>query len=286
MLSEQRPPSRKSRLATRLVVLVLAGGVVGAGIVGARGVISNFGGPRCQATASGTSVDFDPSQTAYAATIEAVAEKRGLPARAATIAIATAIQESKLRNLKYGDRDSVGLFQQRPSQGWGTVDQILDPVYATNKFYDALVKIDGYEGMRITEIAQKVQKSAYPEAYADHEQEGRLLSSTLSGHSPEGLGCRLNDATTGDPAALKAALKTELGVTSAVSGRTLTVTAGSERAAWSAGAYAVATASLHGATSVRVGSREWTRTRDSSGWEWHDAKAGGRASTVTITFAA
>lgn len=286
MLSEQRPPSRKSRLATRLVVLVLAGGVVGAGIVGARGVISNFGGPRCQATASGTSVDFDPSQTAYAATIEAVAEKRGLPARAATIAIATAIQESKLRNLKYGDRDSVGLFQQRPSQGWGTVDQILDPVYATNKFYDALVKIDGYEGMRITEIAQKVQKSAYPEAYADHEQEGRLLASTLSGHSPEGLGCRLNDATTGDPAALKAALKTELGVTSAVSGRTLTVTAGSERAAWSAGAYAVATASLHGATSVRVGSREWTRTRDSSGWEWHDAKAGGKASTVTITFAA
>ena len=180
----------------------------------------------------------------------------------------------------------MGLFQQRPSQGWGTVDQILDPVYATNKFYDALVKIDGYEGMRITEIAQKVQKSAYPEAYADHEQEGRLLASTLSGHSPEGLGCRLNDATTGDPAALKAALKTELGVTSAVSGRTLTVTAGSERAAWSAGAYAVATASLHGATSVRVGSREWTRTRDSSGWEWHDAKAGGMASTVTITFAA
>lgn len=286
MLSEQRPPSRKRRFATRVVVLILAGAVVGAGIVGARGVVSNFGGPRCQATASGTSVDFDPSQTAYAATIEAVAEKRGLPARAATIAIATAIQESKLRNLKYGDRDSVGLFQQRPSQGWGTVDQILDPVYATNKFYDALVKIDGYEAMRITEIAQKVQKSAYPEAYADHEQEGRLLASTLSGHSPEGLGCRLNDATTGDPAALKAALKTELGVTSAVSGRTLTVTAGSERAAWSAGAYAVATASLHGATAVRVGSREWTRTRDSSGWKWHDAKTGGTASTVIVTFAA
>ena len=147
------------------------------------------------------------------------------------------------------------------------------------------MKIEGYEGMRITEIAQKVQKSAYPEAYADHEQEGRLLASTLSGHSPEGLGCRLDDATTGDPAALKAALKTELGVTSTVSGRTLTVTAGSERAAWSAGAYAVAKASLHGATSVRVGSREWTRTRNSSGWEWHDAKSAGKTNSVTVTFA-
>ena len=196
-------------------------------MVGARGLVTNFGSPRCQATAAGASVDFDPSQTAYAATIEAVAEKRGLPARAATIAIATAIQESKLRNLKYGDRDSVGLFQQRPSQGWGTVDQILDPVYATNKFYDALVKVDGYEHMRITEIAQEVQKSAYPEAYADHETEGRLLASTLSGHSPEGMGCRLDDATSGDPAALKSALSKELGVKATVSGRTLTVAAGS-----------------------------------------------------------
>jgi hypothetical protein len=285
VLSDERRPSRTRRFVTRVVVVLLAGGVVGAGIVGVRGVVSNFGPARCQATAAGSTVDFDPSQTAYAATIEAVAEKRGLPARAATIAIATAIQESKLRNLKYGDRDSVGLFQQRPSQGWGTVEQILDPVYSTNKFYDALVKIKGYEGMRITEIAQKVQRSAYPEAYADHEQEGRLLASTLSGHSPEGLGCRLEDATTGDPAALKAALKTELGVTSSVSGRTLTVTAGSERGAWSAGAYAVAKASLHGATSVRVGSREWTRTRNSSGWAWHDAKAGGKAGTVTVTFA-
>ena len=285
VLAEQRRPSRTRRFVTGVVVVLLAGGVVTAGIVGVRGVLSNFGPPRCQATAAGTSVDFDPSQTAYAATIEAVAEKRGLPARAATIAIATAIQESKLRNLKYGDRDSVGLFQQRPSQGWGTVDQILDPVYSSNKFYDALVKIKGYEGMRITEIAQKVQRSAYPEAYADHEQEGRLLASTLSGHSPEGLGCRLDDATTGDPAAFKAALKTELGVTSTVSGRTLTVSAGSERAAWSAGSYAVAKASLHGATSVRVGSREWTRTRNSSGWAWHDAKAAGKAGTVTVTFA-
>lgn len=270
---------------TVLVLVLLAGGLVVAGVVGARGLISNFGGPRCQATAAGVSVDFDPSQTAYAATIVAIAEKRGLPARAATIAIATAIQESKLRNLRYGDRDSVGLFQQRPSQGWGTVEQILDPVYSTNKFYDALVKVDGYESMRITEIAQEVQKSAYPEAYADHETEGRLLASTLSGHSPGGLGCRLDDATEGDPGAMKSALAKELGVNASLSGRTLTVAAASERAAWSAGAYAVAKADAHGATSVRVGSREWTRTRGSSGWEWDDAGKLGRPTTVTVTFA-
>ena len=282
-LAEHRPPSRTRRFATRIVLVLFVFAVVGAGWVGLRGTLHNLGGPRCQATATGTSVDFDPSQTAYAATIVAIAEKRGLPARAGTIAIATAIQESKLRNLTYGDRDSVGLFQQRPSQGWGTEKQILDPVYATNKFYDALVKVDGYEQMRITEIAQEVQRSAYPEAYADHELEGRLMASTLSGHSPGGLGCRLDDATAGQPSELRAALSKELGVSSSVKGRVVTVRATSERRAWSAGSFAVAKAAQYGATRVRVGSKEWTRTRDTDGWTWQSVK-GGSASTVTVTF--
>ena len=139
--------------------------------------------------------------------------------------------------------------------------------------------------MRITEIAQKVQKSAYPEAYADHEQEGRLLASTLSGHSPEGLGCRLDDATTGDPAALKAALsKRARRRGHGQRSHPHRQAAASERAPGAPGSYAVAKARVHGATSVRVGSSEWTRTRDTSGWEWHDAK-GGKATTVTVTFA-
>jgi hypothetical protein len=285
VLAEEHRPSRLRRLAIRFVLLAVAAGVVFAAWMGVRGVVTNFGGPRCQATALGSSVDFDPSQTAYAATIQAVAEKRGLPARAATIAIATAIQESKLRNLKYGDLDSVGLFQQRPSQGWGKTAQILDPVYATNSFYDALVKIHGYETMKITEIAQKVQKSAYPDAYASHEQEGRLLASALSGHSPGGLGCRLNDATTADAAGLTSSLQRELGVTPTGSGRTLTVAASSERAAWNVGAYAVAKAAQFGVTTVRVGSKQWTRTRDASGWQWQSTRSGSQATTVTITFA-
>ena len=273
------------RLLTRLVLLLFVAAVVAAGFLGVRGVLHSFGGPECRATALGKSVTFDPSQTAYAATIDAVAEKRGLPARAATIAIATAIQESKLRNLTYGDRDSVGLFQQRPSQGWGTEKQILDPVYASSKFYDELVKIKGYEQMRITEIAQKVQKSAYPEAYADHEQEGRLLASTLSGHSPGGLGCRLKDATDGNPAAMRTALSAELGVSASVKGSTLTVRAGSERRAWSAGAFAVAKAEQYGATSVTVGSRRWTRTTGADGWDWKPARTPVPQGTAVVAFA-
>ena len=284
VLAEEHHPSALRRVVTRAVLVLFAGGLVVAGVLGAKGVLHNFGGPQCQATALGQDVTFNPSQTAYAATIDAVAEKRGLPARAATIGIATAIQESKLRNLNYGDRDSVGLFQQRPSQGWGTREQLLDPVYATNAFYDALVKIKGYESMRITEIAQKVQRSAYPEAYADHEQQGRLLASTLSGHSPGGLGCRLNDASRGDATGFQKALKAELGATAAVSGRSATVRAPSERKAWSAGAYAVAKADQYGATRVRVGDQEWRRTRDTDGWAWHRVSSDLPATSVVVTF--
>ena len=99
----------------------------------------------CVASVDGTGYELDPDQAANAALITAIAVQREMPARAATIAIATAIQESKLRNIDYGDRDSLGLFQQRPSQGWGTQAQVMDPVYATNAFYDALARIEGYE---------------------------------------------------------------------------------------------------------------------------------------------
>ena len=125
--------------------------------------------------------------------LRGVAVLRQLPARAATIAVATAMQESKLVNLDYGDRDSLGLFQQRPSQGWGTPEQVRDPVYATNAFYDVLVKIDGYRAMQITDVAQQVQRSAFPEAYADHEPDARVLASALSGHSPAAMSCTLDE---------------------------------------------------------------------------------------------
>jgi hypothetical protein len=284
VLSEDRPRSRTRKALTRAVLTLFALGLVAAGYLGVQGFLHNLGGPRCQATALGTSVDFDPSQTRYAATITALAVKRGLPPRAATIAIATAIQESKLRNLRYGDRDSIGLFQQRPSQGWGTEQQILDPVYATNRFYDALVKVQGYESMEITKVAQEVQRSAYPEAYADHEQEGRILASALSGHSPAGLGCRIDAADSSDPASLVTELEAELGVSARSTGSTVELTADSALQAWSVGAWAVAKADTHGVERVRVEGREWTRTRDEDGWAWQSTP-GGAAKTVTITLA-
>jgi len=146
---------------------------------------------RCTATVDGRTVTVDVEQAENAALITAVAIDRGMPARAATIALATAYQESKLYNLESGDRDSLGLFQQRPSQGWGSREEILDPYYAANAFYDELAKLDGYEGMRVTVAAQRVQRSGFPEAYADHEADARVLASALTGNSPHAFSCRL-----------------------------------------------------------------------------------------------
>jgi hypothetical protein len=147
----------------------------------------------CQARVAGRVVDLSTEQAENASTISAVAVRRGLPARAASIALATAYQESKLQNLDHGDRDSLGIFQQRPSQGWGTAKQIRDPYYSANRFYDELEKIDGYQTMRITEAAQKVQRSGYPEAYQDHAADARALASALSGNSPATFSCVVRD---------------------------------------------------------------------------------------------
>ena len=195
-------PTSRTR---RRVVGVVAGVVVVAalavvGFVVLRDNVPFLTSEQCTARAAGHSVALDPDEARYAGLITAIAVQRGLPARAASIALATAYQESGLRNLRGGDRDSLGLFQQRPSQGWGTPEEILDPVYATNAFYDALVRIDGYEDMEITEAAQRVQRSAFPDAYADHEADARTLASALTGNSPRAFACRLHgDVDEADP---------------------------------------------------------------------------------------
>lgn len=114
-------------------------------------------------------------QVTNAAIIVQVGAERGVPLFGWTIAVATAMQESSLRNLPGGPDDSVGLFQQRPSQGWGTVEQLLDPRYAATKFYEALAKVDGWQNMTLTDAAQRVQKSAYPDAYARWTGEAQHL---------------------------------------------------------------------------------------------------------------
>ena len=180
-----------STLRRATIAVVAAVGAVAATLVlvdrGVRpGILDSSG---CTAEVDGHEVTIDLKQAENASLITAIAMQRGMPARAASIALATAFQESKLYTLDYGDRDSVGLFQQRPSQGWGTAAQLTDPEFATNAFYDALTGIDGYPEMEITVAAQEVQRSAYPDAYADHEEDARALASALTGNSPRGLWC-------------------------------------------------------------------------------------------------
>ena len=152
---------------------------------------------QCTAEVGGHSVTLDLEQARYAGLITAIAVERGLPARAASIALAAAYQESKLHNVDGGDRDSAGLFQQRPSQGWGSLAEVRDPVHATNAFYDALARVDGYQDLAITVAAQEVQRSGFPNAYAAHEADARVLASALTGNSRAALSCRLDDTDEG-----------------------------------------------------------------------------------------
>ena len=190
-----------NRVLGALAALVLVAAVLAGGVYVIRGVAPDLLPDGCEATVDGTTVKLDPEQAENAGLIAALGVRRGLPARAVSIALATAYQESDIRNLSTGDRDSIGLFQQRPSQGWGTARQVSDPVYATNAFYDALVEVEGYADMPITEAAQEVQRSAYPDAYADHEDDARILASALTGNSRGAFHCEVpGTADAADPA--------------------------------------------------------------------------------------
>ncbi|NBE53960.1 C40 family peptidase [Streptomyces boluensis] len=124
-------------------------------------------------------LDDPAEQVPHAKTIQATGVAMNIPARGQVVALATALQESGLRNLTYGDRDSLGLFQQRPSQGWGTANQILDPVHASTKFYEGLQQVPGWQSLSITQAAQEVQKSGFPEAYAKWEPLATALQKAI-----------------------------------------------------------------------------------------------------------
>lgn len=179
-------------------------------------VTGGSGGPGCNVVSGkgdGASYEFTPEQAVNAATITAVGTARGLPERAVTIALATALQESALRNIKHGDRDSLGLFQQRPSQGWGTPKEIMDPTYSAGEFYDHLVKVPGYTRLPLTVAAQRVQRSGFPQAYAKHEPDAALLAAALTGQSAATLTCEGRPAATraSGPDGVRAALVRDFG---------------------------------------------------------------------------
>lgn len=272
----------------RLLVLGLALALIAGGIYTAVAFIQRSEtliAEKCTAAVGSRKADLATDQAANAALITAVAVRRGLPPRAASIALATAMQESKLRNIGHGDKagpDSRGLFQQRPSQGWGTEEQVMDPYYSTGAFYDALVKIPGYESLEVTAAAQQVQRSAYPAAYAEHEDMGRAFASALTGQSPAALDCTLKSPEgSGDVQAVLAEINAAFGnVQGSADGSTIVLEAdGSE--AWAVAQWAVANAKSLSVTEVGVDGRSWDRA-SRNGWQPSGAQSG----QVTVTVAA
>src|SRR5215210_3652367 len=216
------------------------------------------GQQRCVATANDQSVTLDLEQAHYASIVAGLSVKRGLPPRAASIAVATTYQETGIRNLDYGDRDSVGLFQQRPSQGWGSRKQLLDPYYASDKFYDALVKINDWETEDITTVAQRIQNSSYPDAYRDHEADARVLASALTGHSTEGFTCLERAGKSGKPSALVSSIEKTFGtVSDKTKDKVVGIDARSGALAWAYAGHALANADRYGVVGVKVDGQQW-----------------------------
>lgn len=194
-------------------------------------------------------------QAANAATIAAVGKRLGMPDHAVTIALATALQESKLRNLDYGDRDSLGLFQQRPSQGWGTRAQVQDPVRSAGAFYAHLRRIAGWQALPVTVAAQRVQHSAAPDAYAQWEDAARQLARALTGEVAASFACQFRSAP--QPAAgvrVQERASAELGP----GGLSRTAT---RAQTWTTTSWLVAQASAYGISTVSVAGLTWTAKR-------------------------
>ena len=282
-LAEDDRTPRRRWLGRGLLLVVVASVGVG-GWVGVRKVIDEFTPQRCEVTATDQTFSWAPDQASNSAVITAIALRRGLPARAATIALATAMQESKVRNITFGDRDSVGLFQQRPSQGWGTVEEIMNPEYSSNAFYDGLIKVPDWENADIAHAAQEVQRSADGSYYAQHEGKARVTASVLAGYSPAGIGCRLKDPVTPGSADQVAALVlADHGVTARVEGDTVVVDAGSVEQAWSIGSWGVARATDTGVVAVTVADQQWKRSLSSSALSWGRAATPAGAQTVVLS---
>lgn len=236
----------------------------------------------CMVSVDGFSTWLSWEQAENAAIIVGESINRGLPARAATIALVTAYQESDLRNVDYGDLDSLGLFQQRPSQGWGTPEQVMDPWYAAGAFYDHLVQVPGWDSGVINDVAQEVQRSGYPEAYGQHEQKGRAWASALTGYSPAAVSCVDRSGASGNATVLTDFFARVWGdgVTVSVEEGVVRAEGTSTETNWALGHLSMLWARSAGITAVQVEAQSWTM----SGLDyalWQPAEA--QASQVGIT---
>ncbi|MFJ3930407.1 hypothetical protein [Streptomyces sp. NPDC090029] len=306
-MSETASPVRRGRLrrfaAALLVLLALAGYV-------AVRYVTGGSPPGCVVRASekgGAVYRLTAEQADNAATIAAVGTTRGMPQRAVTIALATALQESALRNITYGDRDSLGLFQQRPSQGWGTPKQILDPVYSAGIFYDHLAEVPGYSRLPLTVAAQRVQRSGFPQAYAKHEPDATLLSAALTGGASAALSCSVRpDGRAGDASAVQEELTRAFGpgvlppsapAAGAPGSSVLSVpvdqedpdgadrAGGADRRGWELAHWAVARSDTLRVAEVSYAGRVWSSDRAVEGWRAQRSSQGDDTDSVRIRVA-
>jgi hypothetical protein len=265
----------RSRIVLASITAIVV--LVGAGIFVATRMFNSALPPLlrseyCTAQAGSGLVTIGVDQMADAATIVAVGIRKGVPSRAVEVALATSLQESKLRNLTGGDRDSIGLFQQRPSQGWGTAKQIADPRYAADRFYGALMHVKGWQSMSITAAAQSVQRSAHPDAYAKWATEATTLSKALLGDASHAVDCYVGSTpATRGPAAigtLTTNLRHDWGslldTLPAHTPDTVSLAVDGTQAGWQYAHWLVAHAESSGIMRVRFGNLQWTAK--AGGW--------------------
>jgi len=250
--------------------------------------------PGCQAGTGNNAVALDFGQAADAATVAGVAVREGLPNRALTVAYATAFQESKLENLTYGDRDSVGIFQQRPSMGWGAAKNLKDPAFASRAFFRALVKVKDYTTIPVYQAAQDVQRSADGSAYEQYTQPGEQLAKyyTSVPHavtcwynpaqqaSSQGVSTKLNlhgaaeelDHVFGAPGQGQDPALT--GVTRIRSGSADLITT-APGAGWAVANWLVTNASSYGITRVSYAGYQWTAGLNETSWQANSTETAG-----------
>ena len=265
--------ARTGFVALAVVVLAVAAIAVGARVLwnAARSAVKSDG---CDFG----SYSLDLGQAQIASTIVGTVLKRQLPERAAVLTIGAALQESKLRNLAAGagDRDSVGILQQRPSQGWGTAAQIANVQYATGKFLDAVLKVPNWQSDSLADVVQAVQVSADGAAYARHEPEAQAVADALSGAEAMGVSCSFGKPTVvASTATVVKAVQSDLPVSAPTqAGREVTVAG----AGWATASWFVCNADTLGIDSVRYDGQNWSRSK---GWK-ADASASKAAVVATL----
>jgi hypothetical protein len=285
MQNSYRRPRWRRRLTvlTVIVVLLAVGGYVAYSAY-RHYVVRLLTVPGCQAGTGTNAIPLDFGQASDAAIIAGVAVREHLPQQALTVAYATALQEAKLENPDYGDLDSVGIFQQRPSQGWGTTTQLEDPAYAAAAFFGALLQVPNWATMPVYQAAQDVQRSADGSAYQQYAGTGAALAAdyTTAPHAVTcwydpgtqaanlGVSPKLNlknadaglDDAFGTPGAAKA-VETIATARTGDSG-SFGVTTGS---GWPVANWLVTNAGDYGITQVRYDGYQWTAGLTETSWQ-------------------